>query len=181
MKQLEDIWTVCLEHGIQQRKEEFLPFLQMLRDRDCKSILEIGAYSNACTRAYALLGMDVVSVDLIHRGMENIPNVLFVQGDSSHPKIIDYAPLRNRKFDVIMIDGDHTYKGVKKDFENYRKYLNEGGLIAFHDIWDSHECRRQDCFVFELWEELKKEFEYIELGHVKTWGGIGVLLKTKEI
>lgn len=37
------------------------------------------------------------------------------------------------KFDVIFIDGLHTYEQVKKDFENSIKALNEGGAICFHD------------------------------------------------
>lgn len=36
-------------------------------------------------------------------------------------------------FDLIFIDGDHTYIQSKKDLENALKCLNEGGLILMHD------------------------------------------------
>lgn len=36
--------------------------------------------------------------------------------------------------DFIFIDGDHTYEGVKRDFELYEAMVNQGGMIALHDI-----------------------------------------------
>jgi len=33
---------------------------------------------------------------------------------------------------MVFIDGDHTYEGVKKDYENSRKLIKEG-VIIFHD------------------------------------------------
>lgn len=36
-------------------------------------------------------------------------------------------------FDFIFIDGDHEYKAVKKDFEDWYALVNDGGYIAFHD------------------------------------------------
>ena len=37
------------------------------------------------------------------------------------------------KFDIIFIDGLHTYNQVKKDILNSIKYLNEDGFILVHD------------------------------------------------
>ncbi|MCL5876647.1 MAG: class I SAM-dependent methyltransferase [Candidatus Bathyarchaeota archaeon] len=42
--------------------------------------------------------------------------------------------LNGSKIDFLFIDGDHTYDGVKKDFEIYSPLVKEGGIIAFHDI-----------------------------------------------
>ena len=39
----------------------------------------------------------------------------------------------NHKFDVLFIDGDHTYEQVKRDFNNYVPLLAENGVIIFHD------------------------------------------------
>ena len=35
--------------------------------------------------------------------------------------------------DFIFVDGDHSFDGVKKDFELYSQRLSINGLIAFHD------------------------------------------------
>lgn len=37
------------------------------------------------------------------------------------------------KFDIIFIDGLHTYDQVNKDIKNSLKVLNEGGIILLHD------------------------------------------------
>ena len=37
------------------------------------------------------------------------------------------------KFDIIFIDGLHTYNQVKKDILNSIKYLNDEGVILIHD------------------------------------------------
>lgn len=35
---------------------------------------------------------------------------------------------------LVFIDGDHSYTGVKNDFECVQKWLSEDGIIAFHDF-----------------------------------------------
>ena len=50
---------------------------------------------------------------------------------------------RDIKIDYLHIDADHTYEGVKKDFDLYSTILNENGIISIHDTdkryWDSFE------------------------------------------
>ena len=41
----------------------------------------------------------------------------------------------NAKFDFIFIDGDHSYPGVKKDYESVLPYVSENGVMVFHDAW----------------------------------------------
>jgi predicted O-methyltransferase YrrM len=36
--------------------------------------------------------------------------------------------------DFLFIDGDHTYEGVKQDFDLYSPLVRSGGLVAIHDI-----------------------------------------------
>lgn len=56
--------------------------------------------------------------------------------DSHAPKTLKLVTslLAGRKADLIFIDGDHSYSGVKADFETYSPLLAPGGLAAFHDI-----------------------------------------------
>jgi SAM-dependent methyltransferase len=42
-----------------------------------------------------------------------------------------------RRFDVVFIDGDHSYDQVKRDFENAVKHLKPGGTVALHDAISS--------------------------------------------
>lgn len=43
------------------------------------------------------------------------------------------AAAAERRYDVLVIDGDHTYSGVKADFENYGPFVRLGGHIVFDD------------------------------------------------
>ncbi len=45
----------------------------------------------------------------------------------------DYFVKREIKIDFLHIDADHTFEGVKKDFELYSKIMNKGGIITIHD------------------------------------------------
>lgn len=43
------------------------------------------------------------------------------------------------KIDFLFIDGDHSYEGVKADFELYSKLLTDRGIIAIHDTDKEYE------------------------------------------
>lgn len=84
------------------------------------------------------------------------------------------------EIDFLFIDGDHTYKGVEQDFENFSRLVKKGGCIAFHDIIISDHHHSRDVYVGEFWNEIKNDdrfdsFEFVEPGN--NWGGIGVLIK----
>lgn len=38
-------------------------------------------------------------------------------------------------FDIIFIDGDHTYEQVVKDIANSKKHLSANGVIIMHDVY----------------------------------------------
>ena len=57
-----------------------------------------------------------------------------------------------RQFDCIFIDADHSYEGVKKDYDNALKHIKNGGYIIFHDI-NSSSCPG----VMKIWEEASKQ------------------------
>ena len=40
----------------------------------------------------------------------------------------------DRPVDVLFIDGDHTYAGIRSDYEMYGPLVRDGGIVAFHDI-----------------------------------------------
>lgn len=43
----------------------------------------------------------------------------------------------DRAIDLMFIDGDHSYDGVKRDWELFLPYVKPFGVVVFHDtIWD---------------------------------------------
>lgn len=49
-----------------------------------------------------------------------------------------YKRFKDKSFDILLIDADHSYDGVSKDFELYHKKIKPEGLIIFHDYADSY-------------------------------------------
>lgn len=46
----------------------------------------------------------------------------------------------SRPIDFLLIDGDHTFEGVQRDFECYLPWLRKNALVAFHDsTWEHAE------------------------------------------
>jgi hypothetical protein len=58
-------------------------------------------------------------------------------------------------YDLIFIDADHTYEGVKMDFNNYLPMLSAGGVIGFHDV----ECPDWTG-INKFWNELESTNKY---------------------
>lgn len=44
--------------------------------------------------------------------------------------------------DLLFIDGDHSYEGVKADWEAYKDLLHEGSTVVFHDIGWAEAVKR---------------------------------------
>ena len=64
-----------------------------------------------------------------------------------HPKFIkkttkkayyDYFVKQDIKIDFLHIDANHTYDGVKEDFDLYSKIMNDNGIITIHDTDESY-------------------------------------------
>lgn len=71
----------------------------------------------------------------------------------------DFFKSQNKKFDLIFIDGLHTYEQVKKDFINSIKVINDGGVIILDDMiprnWKEQQTPRiQSEWTGDVWKLL---------------------------
>jgi cephalosporin hydroxylase len=104
--------------------------------------------------------------------------VEMIHGDSHDPRMRDRVKrlFGDRQVDLLFIDGDHSYEGVRRDFDLYSPLVGKGGMIALHDIVPGPPVLVGD--VPRFWEELKATHTTHEL--VEDWGqgafGIGVVL-----
>jgi hypothetical protein len=85
--------------------------------------------------------------------------------------------------DLLFIDGDHTYEGVKADYDLYGPLVRRGGVLAFHDIL--HHDNYPELGVDRFWHSLPGSKTEIvspsELSPVGSrWGGIGLLWRRPE-
>jgi cephalosporin hydroxylase len=84
--------------------------------------------------------------------------------------------LNGKKIDFLFIDGDHSYEGVKQDFQLYSPLVRKGGIVGFHDIV-KHDLPEDVCGVDKFWDEIKSSNSHQEIveNPDQRWAGIGLL------
>lgn len=183
-----------------QIKEEFLELLKIFEELNPKYIMEIGTANGGTLFSFCKLAKDdatIISVDLpegpfgggypewkipIYQAFAKENQKLYLlRKDSHQQETLEEVKkiLNGNKLDFLFIDGDHTYKGVKKDFEMYSPLVRKGGIIAFHDIV-CHSLVPMEVQVEKLWKEIKNIFPLKELikSPNQDWAGIGVIFYT---
>lgn len=90
-------------------------------------------------------------------------------------------------FDVIFIDGLHTYEQVRKDVTNSLNFLSTNGFIFLHDLTprnflEENVPRLQPVWTGDVWKvavELAKT-EGIDFFVINADHGVGILKKKKN-
>jgi len=176
---------------IQQSQYEIYNLLQVLVQQRPKILLEIGSANGGTLFLFCYIASEdatLISLDIdnvlwkkllfkyFSRGKQKI---VVIKGNSHDPKIFNTIKkiLGNCKIDFLFHDADHSYEGVKKDFEMYSPLVRKGGIIAFHDIVTNGVICSYGWDVSKFWNEIKNMYNYIEIIENKNQitGGIGIL------
>ena len=59
--------------------------------------------------------------------------------DTTENAFYNFFVKQNIKIDFLHIDADHSYEGVRKDFELYSQIMSPGGIISLHDSDETYE------------------------------------------
>ena len=186
----------------QQIESELLAFSKFIYGFNPKNILEIGTANGGTFFLLSRLsGEDstLISIDLpinayiggidykskaFYKSFAlNSQKIEIIRGDSHKKSSLREVKgyLNGDKLDLLFIDGDHTYKGVKKDFKLYSPLVRKHGIIAFHDIVKVPSDENVE--VNKFWNDLKKNYKYYEF--VEDWNqgycGIGIIFKDTKI
>ena len=178
-----------------QVPEEITSLLEDVKKLNPKRVLEIGTCKGGTlylwTRA-AQPDATIVSVDLrsgkvsgsysrlrtpIYRRFARRQQRLhLVRADSHQMNTLEQVKrlFGGSEIDFLFIDGDHSYEGVKRDWEMYSTLVRKGGIIAFHDVAGNYG----ETHVKQCWDEIKDNFRHCEyMVHPEGLYGIGVIFK----
>jgi cephalosporin hydroxylase len=108
--------------------------------------------------------------------------LFLLDGSSYHPNTVARVEsiLEGQKLDVLFIDGDHRYAGVRDDFLSYRHLVRDGGAILFHDIVPDHQARFGRATtswaggVPLLWHRIKAFYPHQEFIEGAEQDGLGI-------
>ena len=174
--------TAYNKYSLVQHHTEYFKFCEFYQELKCKNIMEIGSYLGGNFYVMCKLSDPIgvkISLDCplyqnqdvqlklnnTYAKMRNFAEDVHLVHTDSHieeSKNQISSILKEQKLDFLFIDGDHTYEGVKMDFEMYSPFVKKGGYVAFHDINDTELHRSLNCHVAKFWNELnyKNTFEF---------------------
>ena len=175
---------------IWQYPNQFSKYLSLLKELKIESYIEIGCrwggtfvltneYLKMFNNVSKSVAIDIIDSPVVYYCISN-NETQFIKIDSQSSEFKNY--INNNYFDLIFIDGDHSYHGVKNDYEISK---NSGKIFVFHDIIND-ACPG----VVQFWNELKNNendtynfFEFTEQ-YDDVWNnvqqkflGIGVAIK----
>ena len=178
----------------EQIKNEFRELLNLINHIELNNILEIGTANGGSLFSFCKLASNdatIISIDLPH-GMfgggypdwktpiynffKSGKQKLFLLREDSHSVVTSNKVetiLNGKKLDFLFLDGDHTYEGIKKDFNMYSALVKKGGIIAFHDIAPNGIEERVGG-VPEFWNEIKFSYNYKEFVNNQNQTGYGI-------
>ena len=141
-----------------QNVEEVILLCEWIETQEIRSYLEIGIWTGRLLNLLdRLFGFDLVAAcdpgwaqDL---GLPlHLPPATRLLEASSHSA--EFLTWRRAlgPIDLVMIDGIHSYEGVRQDFEINRGFPHR--YLAFHDIANTHPAV---LGVQQLWHELEGE------------------------
>ena len=141
LKNISSIYkTDKLEHGY---IEVYESYFNQIKDKKLK-ILEIGIADGKSLLTWSdyfensqIIGIDIHKIDIVEKKLDR-KNIEVHQGSQSDKEFIEEIIKKYTDFDIIIDDGSHISKDVKKSFELLFPALKDNGLYIVEDIQTSY-------------------------------------------
>ena len=120
--------------------DEAACLFRLVRSKPAAQIVEIGRCHGGSAFLFAVAGDDnsrVTSIDIAPRNDEllkitlkkyELAHKVFLLVGDSH-----VGEARADSYDLVFVDGDHSYEGASKDYEHWKRTVKPGGHLAFHN------------------------------------------------
>ena len=153
--ELEEVRVATGRVAASQKADEILGFLDRVEALGPRRVCEIG--TSAAGTLYLLSRVAAADAVLVSVDLETPPHlaaarrrlgrpgqrVVSIAGDSHSPATLERVrgELGGEALDVLFLDGDHSYEGVRRDFELYAPLVRPGGIVGLHDIQEDFATR----------------------------------------
>ena len=189
MINLESLWDKIHPYA-QQYKKEYLSLLEnIFIPLNPHIIIELGTHAGGSFMGFCEASSKdaiLISIDRNHGGAPDKikkfhRNALTITGDTQDKNNLMLVKniIEDKKIDFLFIDANHTYDGVKKDFNLWSPLVRDNGIISLHDV--CYHLHNKDCEVEKFWNEIKNKlkwkFKEYHFEDNQTNRGIGVLQK----
>ena len=188
MAHLQD-WFNSSSVGLLQIPTEFADFLLYCAKYRPSSMVEIGVYTGgtsfmaaaffkALNPEFKLTAVDIADYILLEQRTIDLLDIQICTPKTS-------GDFYAQEFDIVFIDGDHSYKWAKTDYLNLGRFAKY--VCGFHDI-NAHECSKTDGGIVKFWRQLRhslaEKYAVIQISHSALgtgmredgdWMGIGVV------
>jgi cephalosporin hydroxylase len=174
-----------------QLRSEMIEYASIVAELRPTTVLEIGTYRGGTLFVHCRLAAPhatLVSLDLsgsligkvwrwlqapiFNRFTQNGQTLHLLRADSHSKQTFSTVSklLNGRQLDLLFVDGDHSYRGVRTDFEMYAPFVRRGGIVAFHDI----AVQPLPNEVSRFWNEIKPHYQHKEILHSTANDAMGI-------
>lgn len=175
-----NFWKIAKESGASQDWFELEQMLEVMDQLKPTSILEIGVHTGRGLESFgkAFPKAKLVGLEIDTKFLQ-FKDFTLIEGDGTKPEIIEKVR-KEGPYDFIFIDGDHTFEGVKADWENYRGMIYAGGAIGFHDTSRVGEGWMSKVEVRPFLDELFKQSSMRMVEFRNGWENPGTIIVWPE-
>lgn len=135
------LWSNSANKGLLLLQFDEAAFLfRLVRSLPAAQILEIGRCYGGSAFLFAVAGDHhsmITSIDIAPQNDQLLQIALQRSGLAHKVQLLvgdsGQAATMMDFYDLIFVDGDHSYNGVRQDYEHWRKAVKPGGYLAFHN------------------------------------------------
>lgn len=168
-------WLKDMPYAMESPSHYYVLLWELVKRHKPVYTLEIGIDKGGSTLTLAAAHRHlVISVDIDHAACVNaqkiavahgLDHLTVVQNDSlAHIELLKTAEKEiGVKAELLFLDGRHDFLHCRAEYEGYRPFMKQGGIILFDDI---HESREMD----QAWESIVDPKIELPKAH---WTGFG--------
>ncbi len=173
----------------QMSRAEKYCLIELLMNARPDIAIEIGTYQGGSLQVLSKFSGEVYTIDVSEAPKKKLErrfeNVSFIIGNSAEvlPQLFLDIERKGKKLEFIIVDGDHSKKGVSADLKAILEYPHKNKLtVVLHDSFNP-QCRAGIKSI----DYLKyKNVEYVELDYItgsywhnntfrEMWGGLALI------